>query len=138
MKKSKHLQKLINKLVAVSFKDGKMMESQVTKSIKMLKLLPKYQAIETLTEYLKQLKRFERQHTIYIETVMPLGPTQIKKIKKIVEKKVKVTKIVTQINPSILGGFILKVGDEVWDQSILDKINQVKEAIISGRSNSSN
>ena len=127
--KNKHLQKLINKLVEASFKDGKIIESQITKSIKALKSLPSYLAIEALSEYLKGLKRVERQHTMYIETVIPLSSVQLKKIKKIVEKKVKVTKVVTSINPDILGGFKLKVGDEVWDETLRGKIMQVKEAI---------
>lgn len=133
--KNKLLQKTIKKLVEVSFKDGRIVESHVVRSIKTLKLLPKYEAIQALSEYLKGIKRIERGHTMYVETVISLSSAQLKKIKKIVEKKTKVTKVITQINPSILGGFVLKVGDEVWDQSILDKINQVKEAIISGRSN---
>lgn len=132
--KNKYFISLVNKLVEISFRDGRMVESQVTKAIKVLKGLPKYQAIETLGEYLKQLKRLERQHTMFIETVLPLSHIQLRRIKKIVEKKVKVTKIVTQINPSILGGFVLKVGDEVWDQSLLEKVIQVKEAITGGRS----
>lgn len=131
---NKLLLKTINGLVGSSFKDGKMIESKVTKAVKALKSLPTTDSIWALSEYLKGLKRMERKHTMLVETVVPLNSTLLKKIKKIVEKKVKVTKIVTQINPSILGGFILKVGDEVWDQSVLDKINQVKEAITSGRS----
>jgi len=135
MKKSKLLQKTITKLTEASFRDGKMVESQVVKSIKALKSLPKYEAIQALTEYLKGIKRTERTHTMYIETVIPLSPVQIKKAKKIVEKKVRITRVITNINPEILGGFKLKIGDEIWDETILDKINQVKEAIISGRSN---
>lgn len=133
--KNKYLKKLVSKLIGLSFKEGRLVESQVIKSIKALKSLPSHLAIEALTQYLKQLKRLERQHTMFIETVIPLNSVQLKKIKKIMEKKVKVTKVITQINFSILGGFILKVGDEVWDQSILDKVNQVKEAIVHGRPN---
>ncbi|GEM_PF-1423280 len=137
MKKSKLLQKTITKLVEASFNDGKIVESQVIKSIKLLKSLPNYEAIWALTEFLKSLKRKERAHTMYIETVIPLSSPQIKKAQKIVEKKVKITRIITNVNPEILGGFKLKVGDEIWDESILGKINQVKE-VISGRSSSSN
>lgn len=135
MKKSKLLQKTITKLVEASFKDGKLVESQVVKSIKTLKALPRYAAILALSEYLKGIKREERKHTMYIETTTPLSPIQIKKAKKIVEKKVKITKVITSINPEILGGFKLRIGDEIWDESLMGKIMQVKEAIISGRSN---
>lgn len=127
--RKKYLQKMINKLAAISFRDGSLVESQVVKTIKLLKLQPASEAIQALSEYLKRIKRRQRQHTMYVETVIPLSPTQIKKMKKIVEKKVKITKVVTHINPDILGGFKLKVGDNIWDESILGKINQVKEAI---------
>lgn len=131
----KYLQKRIQKLAESSFSDGKMTESQVVKSIKVLKSLPRYEAIQALSEYLTLIKREERKHTLHIETVIPLIPSQLTKIKKIIEKKVKVTKVITSINPEILGGFKLKIGDEVWDESILSKINKVKEAIVHGRPN---
>lgn len=111
-----------------------MIENQVTKAIKILKLQPRLKAIQALSEYLKQIKRRQRQHTMCIETVIPLSSTQIRKVKKIAEKKVRISEVSTNINPQILGGFRLQVGDNIWDESILGKINQVKEAIVSGGS----
>ncbi len=142
MKINKALSKTIGMLVEASFKDGKMIEEKVTKSIKVLKSQPRIQAIASLSEYLKQLKRKERQYTMFIETVFPLSDIQLKKMKKIVEKKTmpdgrqaKITKIITSLNPEILGGFKLRVGDEIWDETFFGKVNQVKEAISDGRSN---
>ena len=129
MKKSKQLQKQVRLLIEASFKDGKMLESQIVKSIKVLKSLSRNEAIEGLSEYLKGLKRKEREHTMYIETTIPLSLLQLKKARRIVEKKVKITKVITKINPEILGGFKLKVGDEIWDESTLARINELKEAI---------
>ncbi len=160
MKKNKQLDKAINLLIESSFKDGSIIESKVVKSIKILKSMPKFQAIEALSVYLSDLKRLQRQHTLYIETTVPLSLVQLKKIQKIVETKVtsigkqimparladsskwagrqvKITKVITSINPEILGGFKLKIGDEVWDESFVSKINQVKE-VINGRHIQSN
>ncbi|MDD5415985.1 MAG: F0F1 ATP synthase subunit delta [Candidatus Daviesbacteria bacterium] len=125
----KELRKKVAKLVNGSFKDGRMLEHQVTGSIKALKFLPRHEAIHALLEYLKGIRRIEREHTLYIETVVPLSPAQIKKVKKLMEKKAEITKVLVSINPEILGGFKLKVGDEIWDESILGGINQVKEVI---------
>lgn len=136
MKKDKHLNKIVETLEEASFKDGKLVENQVTKSIKILKSLSKSQAIFALTEYLKQIKRKERQFTMYIESAIPLSSNQVKKMREIVEKRKKISKVLVNINPEILGGFKLKIGDEIWDETILGKINQVKE-VISGRSSSS-
>ena len=129
MKKSKQLQKQVRLLIEASFKEGRIIESQVVKSIKALKSLSRFEAIAALFEYLKGLKRKEREHTMYIETVVPLSPIQIKKMGKIVEKKHEITKVISRVNPEILGGFKLRVGDEVWDETTLNKITQLKEAI---------
>ncbi|MBI2314627.1 F0F1 ATP synthase subunit delta [Candidatus Daviesbacteria bacterium] len=129
MKIKKQLQKTVSRLVDLSFKDNKISESQVVRSIKALKSLPRAEAIISLSEYLRSLKRKEREHTLYIETTMPLAQSQIKKVKGIVEKKVKITKVLVNINADILGGFKLRVGDEIWDESVAGKIQQIKEAI---------
>lgn len=137
MKKNKQLQKLVARLVEASFKDGRMIESQVSKSIKLLKTYPKAKAILALSEYLKSLKRMERQYTIYIESSIPLPLDVVNRMKRVVSKKMTITKVITSVNPQILGGFKLKIGDEIWDESILGRINQIKEVLI-GRSSSSN
>ena len=59
MKNSKQLQKFIKKLVELSFKDGKLIESSVIKAIGILKSLPRENSIWALNEYLKQIKRKE-------------------------------------------------------------------------------
>ncbi len=131
----KQLKKTIDRLVEGSFTDGKMIEGKIIKAIKLLKGLGKTDAILAMSEYLSGLKRIERKHTMYIETAIILSLSQIKKAKKIVEKRVKITKIKTVVNPDLLGGFKLKVGDEVWDESVLEKLNQIKEGIAHGRPN---
>lgn len=132
---NKLLLKTINKLVNSSFKDGKMIESKVTKAIKALKTLPTADSIWALSEYLKGLKREERKHTMFLETAIKLSPTQINRAKKIIGKKVKITKVKVNINPEILGGFRLRVGDVVWDESLIGKLDQVREEITHGRPN---
>ncbi len=134
----KSLNKIVKKLADLSFRDGRIIESQVIKSIKVLKSLPQSEAISALGEYLNSIKRIERQFTMVVETSIPLATVTVNKMRKIVEKKNKITKVLININPDILGGFKLKIGDEVYDESILGKINQVKEVISSGRSGSSN
>lgn len=129
MKKDKQLLKIVKQLVEASFSEGKIIEGQVTKSIKILKGLPRLKSIPAMSEFLKRLKRKEREYTMYIETAIPLSSAQIKKARKIVERKTKITKVLVSINPEILGGFKLRIGDQIWDESVAGKIQQVKEAI---------
>lgn len=128
MKKSKELQKLARQLSELSFKDGKILDSKVGKSIKVLKTLPKYAAIEALSEYLNDLKRKVREHTMYIDTVVPLSPAQIQAFKKNV-KNMTITKVLVNIDPEILGGFKMRIGDELLDGSVSGRIAQVREVI---------
>ena len=125
----KQLKKIVKKLAGLSFKEGKIVEAQAVKSIKVLKSLPQYEAIAALGEYLNSIKRIERQFTMIVETSIPLPSATVKKMRKIVEKKHEITKVIVNINPEILGGFKLKIGDEIYDESILGKIKQIKEAI---------
>ncbi len=129
MKKSKELLKAVRKLVESSFSDGKIIERKVITSVKILKSLPKSQSIFATMEFLKGLKRKEREHTMYIETVIPLSTIQVKKMKKVVEKRVKITKVLVNINKELLGGLKMRVGDEIWDGSVLGSINQVRKVI---------
>lgn len=136
MKKDRQLLKIVRDLGKECFSDGKILEAKVTRTIKTLKILPRSQAIFAMSEFIKYLKRKEREHTLYIETTYPLSFIQINKVKKIVEKKKsklllrkKITRVLVNINPEILGGFKLRVGDEIWDETVMGKIKQVKEAI---------
>jgi len=133
----KKLEKIINKSIKASFKDNRLFEPKVVRLIKYFKSLPSQQSIYALSEYLKGIKRIERARTMIIETSHPLSLGQVQGIKRIVSKKYGINKLESQINPNILGGFKIKIGDEVIDETIQNKINQVKE-VISGRSSSSN
>lgn len=136
MKKDKHLLKIVRKLAQDCFSDSKIVEAKVTRAIKTLKALPRSKAIFAIQEFLIALKRKEREHTLYIEATQPLSSSQIQKLKQVVEKKEsklllrkKITRVLVNLNPQVLGGIRLKVGDEIWDETLAGKITQIKEAI---------
>lgn len=132
MIKDKKIIKKIRKLAEKSFKDSRLNQFEVTKSIKLLKSQPKSMALFTLTKYLKELKKIEKQHTLFIETVIPISVVQRNKITARLSKKFKITKVTNDLNPEILGGLKIRIGDEIWDGSLLNKLNQVREAIVYG------
>ncbi|MEQ9285276.1 MAG: ATP synthase F1 subunit delta [Cyclobacteriaceae bacterium] len=86
-------------------------------------------------QYLPEIAReFHRQYNVFkgvaeasITTVLPLN-AELKKevnalVKKITGKEVELTE---KINPEIIGGFILKIGDRQIDDSINSKLNELK------------
>jgi len=132
MKQDKQLKKIILNSVQDSFSFGRMLESKVVKNIKLYKSLPTPKAILALTEYLKGIKRELRKHTLVVETNCPLSLNQVKKIKQIVAKKYQITKLESKINPDILGGVRLRMGDEIYDESIQSRITQLREVLEKG------
>lgn len=129
MKQDKQLKKIIFKSVQDSFSIGRLLEAQVVRHIKLYKSLPTPKAIFALTEYLKGIKRKLRQHTLVVETTTPLSLKQVEKIKKIVAKKYHITKLESKINQDILGGVRLRVGDDIYDESIQSKVIQIREVL---------
>ncbi|MBI2018679.1 F0F1 ATP synthase subunit delta [Candidatus Daviesbacteria bacterium] len=129
MKQDKQLKKIILNSVQDSFSFGRLLESQVVKNIKLYKSLPTSKAILALTEYLTGVKRKLRKHTLVVETNCPLSLKQVEKIKRIVAKKYQITKLESKINPDILGGVRLRMGDDIYDESIQSRITQLREVL---------
>lgn len=129
MKQDKQLKKIILNSVQQSFNNGRLLETQVVRYIKFYKGLPISKAISALTEYLKGIKRKLRKHTLVVETTCPLSLKQVQKIKKIVAKKYQITKLESKINPDILGGVRLRIGDDVYDESIQSRVTQLREVL---------
>lgn len=129
MKKNFQLNKIIDKAISNSFENDKLVESTLVKNIKAFKILPVSQSIYALSEYLKGIKRKLRNHTLVVETSIPLSATQIKKIKDKMSQKFNIVRIEEKVNPELLGGVRLQIGDNIFDSSVSSKVEQIKDAI---------
>lgn len=103
--------------------------SQVT--LGFLKLLLEKKREPALMLILEEfVKCYYHYHNIKIAnfvTSQPVGEELIEKVKSLLEDKThSEVKMKTEINPQILGGFILKVDDYVYDASILREIEKLK------------
>ena len=59
-------------------------------------------------------------------SAMPLSPEVVAQVKAMVEQKTgKQFEITTKIDESIIGGFILKVGDRLFDGSIASRLSEL-------------
>lgn len=129
MKKNKKLKELVQKMADVSFKDGKLLDLKARNYLKDIKKLPTSESIYILSEYLKALKIMKLQTTLIIESATPLSPTQISQIKSELRKDFKFSEVETVINPELIGGIRIRIGDNLYDDSVLAKIIQIGEAI---------
>lgn len=128
----KYLNKIIDRAVSVSFDERKLNAKVVDRLVKGFKNMHLSDAIYSLSGYLKGLKRFLGQYTLEVESVIPLSCGQMSAVLKKMNKLFTITQTKVTINPGILGGLKIRVGDTVLDYSVRNKLNQISEAIING------
>lgn len=129
--RDKQLQKLAEQCCRYCCPDGKIDEKKVIGVIKNLKSLPRSQAIFAISEFLKALKKQKGETTLLVESSVPLQKKQLDTIFRKLKSDFLISEVKNIINPALLGGFRVKIGDTVSDYSLQNRITQLKEAIVS-------
>ncbi len=129
MSKNTKLETLVNRLIKVSIVDGKLNTSKVKEVTKTLSSLSPGSAIKSLELYLNGLKRELDRHRLTIESPVNLSDDQITKITDIVTNSTPVYDTEVIINPRLLAGFKIRIGDEVYEDSVEDRVRQLQEVI---------
>lgn len=63
-----------------------------------------------------------------VTSAAPLSPENIKEIEDVIKQSTKGEIILTaKVDPSLIGGFVLKVGDKQFDTSISTQLNKLKK-----------
>lgn len=129
MKSLKNLRKQAIKASGLSFKFGKLDENVAKKFIKSFKSLPLGEAIPSITCYLRALKMEINKTTLIVMSASKITTSQQNSIENALKKEFKILETKSEINPSILGGVKVKIGDIIFDNSLKAKLNQVVQAI---------
>jgi F-type H+-transporting ATPase subunit delta len=70
---------------------------------------------------------------LLVTTAVPLDDHQREQIAKAVGDKLgKTVRIEERVDPALLGGLLLRIGDQVYDGSILGKMNSLRVSVSSG------
>ena len=130
MKIDKRLQKIVKKFVNGSFTfSGELLEIKVKEYSKILSSFATSDAITGLSAYVKGLKRELGKTTLEIRSPTPLSKTQVEKMAQVVKSKNRVNQVKLIVDESLLGGVRVRIGDLVYDDSVSQKINQLKGVI---------
>lgn len=132
MKRNRYLDSLVKKAVHSSFQTGKLQVKVVNKLVLEFKKLPTRKAIYTLTGYVKGLKRELSKQTAVVESATPLSQSERSLVLKKLQPATRILNSYFILNPSLYGGFRVKIGDDVIDFSIKNRINQLKGTIANG------
>ena len=65
-----------------------------------------------------------------VRSAKSLGPDEIRDLADTLSKKVgKKVELDIRTDPKLLGGFVVKIGSEIWDASVKGKINKFRESL---------
>ena len=83
---------------------------------------------EIADSFIAQYKAMKGITTAKVTSATVLSDDAKKKIADLVQKEVGGTvELSTEINPDLIGGFVLRIGDKQLDTSILNKVNKLKQ-----------
>lgn len=81
--------------------------------------------------YLANVEQYKKEITAVVKTVVPLSKAQevdlAEKLHQLVGKKITIENI---IDPSLVGGVMIKMGDQVLDGSLKRRLSNLKESLV--------
>jgi F-type H+-transporting ATPase subunit delta len=100
-----------------------------------IKILAHYQRLLVLPDIYLLFEQFraavEKTLSVQVKSAVTLSVAQIEKLKAALAKKFgQAVELVCEIDPALLGGFIVSAGDRVMDVSVRGQFEKLKEAVL--------
>lgn len=99
-----------------------------------LEVLVRHHRINDLEAILSALHAYVNQALgvaiAEVRSANTLGPDEIRELADTLSAKVgKKVELDIRVDPKLLGGFVVKIGSEIWDASVVGKINKFRESL---------
>ena len=80
-----------------------------------------------LKEYEKLAREARREITVQVRSAAKLSTAQLEKLREILEKKLdRTVSLSVKVDPSLIGGLIVRVGDQLYDNSIRSRMEKLR------------
>lgn len=101
---------------------------------KALEVLVRFHRINDISAILAALAAYVNQAlgvaVAEVRSAKSLNAGEIQQLAEMLSKKVgKKVELDIRTDPSLLGGFVAKIGSEIWDASVAGKINKFRESL---------
>jgi F-type H+-transporting ATPase subunit delta len=101
---------------------------------KTLDVLVRFHRINDIDAILEALKLFVNKAlgvaVAEVRSAKSLAPDEIQQLADTLSKKVgKKVELDIRTDPKLLGGFVVQIGSEIWDASVIGKINKFRESV---------
>ena len=130
MKINKETRQLSKELLRASFTDGQLDSGRVASLVKSLIEKKPRHYIQVLEAYQRLLRLEVEKRTAIIETATELPPDAAAQIVANLKRKYGsdlTAKFV--VNPELLGGMRIRVGSDVWDSSVRNRLHRLQQQL---------
>jgi F-type H+-transporting ATPase subunit delta len=130
MKINKETRQLSKELLRASFTDGRLDSSRVASLVKSLIEKKPRNYIKVLESYKRLLRLEVEKRSATIETATELAPEATEQIVANLKRKYGndlAAKFV--VNPELLGGMRIRVGSDVWDSSVRNRLHRLQQQL---------
>jgi F-type H+-transporting ATPase subunit delta len=130
MKINKETRQLSKELFRASFTDGQLDSGRVASLVKSLIEKKPRRYIQVLDAYKRLLRLEVEKRTATIETATELPPDSAAQIVANLKRKYGhdlAAKFV--VNPELLGGMRIRVGSDVWDSSVRNRLHRLQQQL---------
>jgi F-type H+-transporting ATPase subunit delta len=130
MKINKETRQLSKELLRASFVDGRLDSGRVSSLLKSLIEKKPRHYIQVLEAYQRLLRLEVEKRTATIETATELSPDAGQKIVDNLKRKYGNDLAARfAVNPELLGGMRIRVGSDVWDSSVRNRLHRLQQQL---------
>ena len=130
MKTNKEIRRLSREMLRASFTDGQLDRGKVASLVQSLIEKKPRHCIDILQNYKRLLRlEFEKRHAT-IESAAELSPEMREQIVSTLKRKYGAD-LTTEfvVNPQLLGGMRVRLGSDVWDGSVQNRLQRLAQQI---------
>ena len=130
MKISKEIRRLSRNLVHASFNDGRLDREKIAGFVQSIVAQKPRRYIQLLENYRRLLRlELEKRHAT-IESATELDPEISRQMTSGLDRKYG-DGLTTQfvVNPALLGGVRVRVGSDVWDSSVRNRLERLQQKL---------
>lgn len=130
MKINKETRQVSRQLLQASFKDGQLDRARVSQLVRALIEKKPRNYLKILDAYKRLLRLEEEKRSATVESATEIAPDAAERLTEELKKKYGAdlnTKFV--VNPELLGGMRIRVGSDVWDSSVRNRLQRLQQQL---------
>ncbi|MFH1067505.1 MAG: F0F1 ATP synthase subunit delta [bacterium] len=127
MKISRDVRKQASALFRVCFVKGKLDETRVRHAAKAVAEKKPRHAVNLLNWFKKLVDLEIKKRAIHLESAVSLSDKGAVIFKQLEKKFGPALAKIYNVNPNLVGGLRIQMGSDVWDGSILQRLNRLKK-----------